>query len=79
LYPECSLSFVFPLHFPPPSTPPNFSLRKGKASQRYQLNLAYQVAMRLGTLPQIMAGQSQPVEGKGPPKYIKSNRQPHSH
>ena len=55
LYP---LQFPLPpfLSVPPPpiisprSTPPPFLFRKGQVSQGYQLSIAYQVTIRLGTL-----------------------------
>lgn len=35
----------------PPFIPPPFPFRQGQASQRYQPNMAYQIAITLGTFP----------------------------
>jgi hypothetical protein len=41
----------------PSSISPPFHFRKEQTSQEYQPNMAYQIAIRLGTSPQIKAGQ----------------------
>lgn len=66
LYPNCSFPFLHSSQslsdpFYPRSTP----FRKVQASQGYQSNIAYQVALKVNISLHIKAGQGSPVEGKG--------------
>ena len=63
LYPNCSFPSLLSsqsLLTSPPTIPHPYLLRKGEASQGYQLSLAYQVAVRLGT-SSIEAGPHSPI------------------
>lgn len=50
-----------------------FFFRKGQASQKCQPDMAYQVAIRLDTSPQIKAGQGNAVGGKESQKQTKES------
>lgn len=64
-------------HFPSgtglPFTYPLFSFKKGQASQKYQTNMAYQVALKLVTSPNIVCTR-QPSRYKSVPKADKNIR-----
>jgi hypothetical protein len=72
-------SLLSPQSLSPPSpTYPNPSLlfRKGRASYRYQLAMAYQLAERVGSSPPIEARWGNPARGKGPKGRQYCQRQP---
>lgn len=65
----------------PPSLPhslrptlPLFPIRKRQAFQGYQINMAYQVAIRLGTSPHIKTSWVKPVGEEGFQKLSKESR-----
>lgn len=45
----------------PLTTPPPFLYRKRQASNGYQPNVGYQLAVRVGTFPHMKAEQGNPV------------------
>lgn len=62
-----------PTPISPRSTLP-FSFRKRQASQAYQPNMAYQIILRLVTVPHIKAGSDNPVGRERVLKASKSVR-----
>lgn len=71
---DCSLPSFFSsqslypyLHFPSIYAS-SFLFRLGQAYQRYQPNITYQVAIRLGISPHLKTGWSNPVRERGSQK-----------
>lgn len=78
LYPDCHFPCLLPSQNPHniPSSPYPllpFPFRRGQASQKYQLNMASQVIIKLGACPYINSEWGNPVGRKGSQRLAKES------